>query len=63
VLCADENSQILPLDRKQPLLPMHSGQAERRNHDYKRHGTLLMFALDVKVGKVTPSRARVFAGS
>ena len=27
------------LDRSQPLLPMRPGQAERRSHDYKRHGT------------------------
>jgi transposase len=53
VLCVDEKSQIQALDRTQPLLPMRPGQAERRTHDYKRHGTLTLFAaLDVKVGKV-----------
>lgn len=53
VLCVDEKSQIQALDRTQPLLPMRPGQAERRTHDYKRHGTLSLFAaLDVKVGKV-----------
>jgi transposase len=53
VLCVDEKSQIQALDRTQPLLPMRPGQAERRTHDYKRHGTLALFAaLDVKVGKV-----------
>ena len=32
---------------------MRPGQAERRTHDYKRHGTLTLFAaLDVTVGKV-----------
>ena len=32
---------------------MRPGQAERRTHDYKRHGTLSLFAaLDVQVGKV-----------
>ena len=40
VLCVDEKSQIQALDRTQPLLPMRPGQAERRTHDYKRHGTL-----------------------
>ena len=36
---SDEKSQIQALDRSQPLLPMRPGQAERRSHDYKRHGT------------------------
>ena len=38
VLCVDEKSQIQALDRTQPLLPMRPGQAERRTHDYERHG-------------------------
>jgi transposase len=49
VLCVDEKSQVQALDRTQPLLPMRPGQAERRTHDYKRHGTTSLFAaLDVK---------------
>jgi transposase len=53
VLCVDEKSQIQALDRTPPLLPMRPGQAERRTHDDKRHGTLSLFAaLDVKAGKV-----------
>jgi len=53
VLCADEKSQVQALDRTQPLLPMRPGQAERRTHDYVRHGTTSLFAaLDVKSGKV-----------
>lgn len=53
VLCVDEKSQIQALDRSQPLLPMRPGQAERRTHDYKRHGTTSLFAaLDVKTGKL-----------
>ena len=53
VLCVDEKSQIQALDRTMPLLPMRPGQAERRTHDYKRHGTTTLFAaLDVKTGKV-----------
>lgn len=53
VLCLDEKSQIQALDRTQPLLPMRPGQVERRTHDYKRHGTLSLFAaLDVAAGKV-----------
>src|SRR5712675_206377 len=38
VLCVDEKSQIQALSRSQPVLPMRSGQLERRTHDYKRHG-------------------------
>jgi transposase len=53
VLCVDEKSQIQALDRTQPLLPLRPGQAERRTHDYRRHGTTSLFAaLDVAAGKV-----------
>ena len=53
VLCIDEKSQIQALDRTQPMLPMRPGQAERRTHDYKRHGTTTLFAaLDVTAGTV-----------
>ncbi len=53
VLCVDEKSQIQALDRTQPLLPMVPGVAERRSHDYVRHGTTSLFAaLDVATGKV-----------
>jgi transposase len=53
VLCVDEKSQIQALDRSQPVLPMRPGQAERRTHDYTRHGTSSLFAaLDIATGKV-----------
>ena len=53
VFCVDEKSQIQALDRTQPLLPMRPGQAERRTHDYKRHGTTSLFAaLDLKTSHV-----------
>lgn len=53
VLCVDEKSQIQALDRTQPLLPMTPGIAERRSHDYVRHGTTSLFAaLDIATGKV-----------
>jgi transposase len=53
VLCVDEKSQIQALDRSQPVLPMRPGQAERRSHDYKRHGTTSLFAaLEVKTGRI-----------
>ena len=53
VLCLDEKSQIQALDRTQPLLPLRPGQAERRTHDYKRHGTTSLFAaLELKTSRV-----------
>ena len=53
VLCVDEKTQIQALDRSQPLLPMRPGQAERRTHDYVRHGTTSLFAaLEVRSGRV-----------
>lgn len=59
VLCVDEKSQIQALDRSQPVLPMRPGQAERRSHDYHRHGTTSLFAaLDAKTGKVMGSLHR-----
>jgi transposase len=54
VLCVDEKSEIQALDRTAPVLPMQPGLAERRTHDYVRHGTTTLFAaLDVATGKVT----------
>ena len=53
VFCVDEKPQIQALDRTAPLLPLRPGQAERRTHDYKRHGTTSLFAaLEVKTGHV-----------
>ena len=53
VLCVDEKSQIQALERSQPVLPMDLGRAERRTHDYFRHGTVSLFAaLDVATGEV-----------
>lgn len=53
VLCMDEKSQILALDRTQPSLPMEKGRAGTMTHDYKRHGTTTLFAaLDVLTGAV-----------
>src|SRR5512133_282310 len=54
VLCVDEKSQIQALDRTAPILPLRPGLAERRTHDYVRHGTTTLFAaLEVATGKVT----------
>jgi transposase len=54
VVCIDEKSQIQALDRTAPLLPIRFGQAERRTHDYVRHGTTTLFAaLEIATGEVT----------
>jgi transposase len=54
VVCVDEKSQIQALDRTAPLLPMRFDAAERRTHDYRRHGTTTLFAaLEVATGKIT----------
>ena len=57
VLCVDEKSQIQALDRTQqagPILPLQPGLAERRSHDYVRHGTSTLFAaLEIATGQVT----------
>jgi putative transposase len=53
VLCVDEKSQIQALDRTQPVLPMGLGYVEGITHQYKRHGTLTLFAaLDLATGQV-----------
>ncbi len=54
VLCVDEKSQIQALDRTAPILPLQPGLAERRSHDYVRHGTTKLFAaLEIATGQVT----------
>jgi len=53
VLCVDEKTQVQALDRTQPMLPMRPGQIERRTHDYKRNGTVQLYAaLEVQAGHV-----------
>jgi len=53
VLCVDEKSQIQALDRTAPILPMLPGVPQRATHDYKRAGTLSLYAaLDITSGKV-----------
>src|SRR5512133_2962384 len=53
VLCVDEKTQVQALDRTAPVLPLLPGVAERRTHDYRRHGTTNLYAaLDVASGNV-----------
>lgn len=54
VLCVDEKPQVQALERARPILPVAPGLAERRSHDYLRHGTTSLFAaLNVATGRVT----------
>lgn len=54
VLCVDEKSQIQALYRTAPMRPLRIGDAEKRTHDYNRHGTTTVFAaLEVATGTVT----------
>jgi transposase len=54
VLWVDEKSQIQALDRTAPILPLQPGLAERRSHDYVRHGTSTLFAaLEIATGQAT----------
>jgi transposase len=53
VLCVDEKPRIQAAQGTAPAFPVRPGQAERRTHDYRRHGTVDLFAaLDVKAGTV-----------
>jgi transposase len=53
VLCVDEKPQIQAAQGTAPTLPVRPGQPERRTHDWRRHGTVDLFAaLDVKAGTV-----------
>ncbi len=56
----DEKTQVQALDRTQPSLPIKPGRAGTMTHDYKRHGTVDLFAaLNVGTGEVaTGTRKR-----
>ncbi len=44
VLCCDEKSQCQALERTQPGLPLGVGEIRTKTHDYRRHGTITLFA-------------------
>jgi transposase len=44
VLCCDEKSQCQALERTQLGLPLAPRRARTMTHDYKRHGTITLFA-------------------
>ncbi len=53
VFCVDEKTSIQALDRRDPVLPLSPGRAERHGFEYVRHGTLSLYAaLNVGTGEV-----------
>lgn len=53
VFSFDEKTQVQALDRTQPSLPLKPGRARTMTHDYKRNGTVDLFAaLNVGTGEV-----------
>jgi hypothetical protein len=52
----DEMTGIQALERIAPALPIRSGKVERREFEYRRHGTQTLIAgFDVATGKVQGS--------
>ena len=53
VFCVDEKTAIQALDRRDPILPLSPGRAERHGFEYVRHGTLSLYAaLETHTGAV-----------
>src|ERR1700723_722613 len=52
-VCVDEKTAIQALDRKDPVLPLSPGRAERHGFEYYRHGTLSLYAaFNTQTGEV-----------
>ena len=52
VFCVDEKTAIQALDRKDPVLPLSPGRAERQGFEYYRHGTWSLYAaFNTKTGE------------
>jgi len=60
VLCCDEKSQCQALERTQPGFPVMRDYSRTQTHDYKRHGTVTLFAamsyLEGKIFSQTASK-------
>ena len=53
VFCVDEKTAIQALDRKDRVLPLSPGRAEKHGFEYFRHGTLSLYAaFNTKTGEV-----------
>jgi transposase len=63
VFSFDEKTQVQALDRTQPSLPMKPGRGRTMTHDYKRNGTVDLFAaLNIATGEVLHDTRRRHAG-
>ena len=59
VFCVDEKTAIQALDRKDPVLPLSPGRAERHGFEYYRHGTLSLYAaFNTRTGEVLGKTAQ-----
>ena len=60
----DEKTQCQALDRTQPPLPIKPGRGRTMTHDYKRHGTVDLFAaMNLATGEVLHGTRRSHAGA
>jgi transposase len=63
VFSFDEKTQCQALDRTQPSLPMTPGRAGTMTHDYKRNGTIDLFAaMNIATGEVLTGFQKRHAG-
>ncbi len=59
IFCVDEKSAIQALDRRDRVLPLPPGRVERHGFEYKRHGTLSLYAaLNTETGAVHGKTSR-----
>ncbi len=64
VFSYDEKTQCQALDRTQPSLPMKRGRAGTMTHDYKRNGTIDLFAaMNIATGEVLTDLAKRHAAT
>ena len=59
MFCVDEKTAIQALDRRDPILPMSPGRAERHGFEYVRNGTLSLYAaFNTRTGEVLGKTVR-----
>src|SRR3954463_11387418 len=64
VFSFDEKTQCQALDRTQPSLPMKPGRAGTMTHDYKRNGTIDLFAaMNIATGEVLTDLTKGHSGT
>src|SRR3954468_11072449 len=64
VFSFDEKTQCQALDRTRPSLPLKPGRAGTMTHDYKRNGTIDLFAaMNLATGQVLTGLAKRHAGA